>query len=142
LLIIIYQKNKKYLVALLKNGKAGKFYLMKKLEKNLFNVFNMQLNKNNIMVTNYLMIQLVTLQDMRGFLNVNFQNGILNIYQRILIETKMETINITANSEAQRKLIDDLINVDFVEIKPAQLPATNNDIEDELPFNDNTNNSI
>jgi hypothetical protein len=32
--------------------------------------------------------------------------------------------------------------VDFVEIKP-QLPATNNDIEDELPFNDNnTNNSI
>jgi hypothetical protein len=30
----------------------------------------------------------------------------------------------------------------FVEIKPAQLPATNNDIEDELPFNDNTNNSI
>jgi hypothetical protein len=27
--------------------------------------------------------------------------------------------------------------VDFVEIKPAQLPATNNDIEDELPFNDN-----
>jgi hypothetical protein len=22
----------------------------------------------------------------------------------------------------------------FVEIKPAQLPATNNDIEDELPF--------
>jgi hypothetical protein len=51
-------------------------------------------------------------------------------------------INITANSEAQRKLIDDLINVDFVEIKPAQLPATNNDIEDELPFNDNTNNSI
>jgi aspartyl-tRNA synthetase len=89
------------------------------------------------------MIQLVTLQDMRGFLNVNFQNGILNIYQRILIETKNETIiNITANSEAQRKLIDDLINVDFVEIKPAQLPATNNDIEDELPFNDNTNNSI
>jgi hypothetical protein len=87
------------------------------------------------------MIQLVTLQDMRGFLNVNFQNGILNIYQRILIETKMK-INITANSEAQRKLIDDLINVDFVEIKPAQLPATNNDIEDELPFNDNTNNSI
>jgi hypothetical protein len=34
-----------------------------------------------------------------------------------------------------------MINVDFVEIKPAQLPATN-DIEDELPFNDNTNNSI
>jgi hypothetical protein len=31
--------------------------------------------------------------------------------------------------------------MDFVEIKPAQLPATNNDIEDELPF-DNTNNSI
>jgi hypothetical protein len=53
------------------------------------------------------MIQLVTLQDMRGFLNVNFQNGILNIYhQRILIETKT-IINITANSEAQRKLIDD-----------------------------------
>jgi hypothetical protein len=40
-----------------------------------------------------------------------------------------------------KKLIDDLINV-VVEIKPAQLPATNNDIEDELPFNDNTNNSI
>jgi hypothetical protein len=32
--------------------------------------------------------------------------------------------------------------VDFVEIKPAQLPATNNDIEDELPFLMNTNNSI
>jgi hypothetical protein len=32
------------------------------------------------------------LQDMRGFLNVNFQNGILNIYQRILIETKMKQL--------------------------------------------------
>jgi hypothetical protein len=56
---------------------------------------------------------------MRGFLNVNFQNGILNIYQRILINENETIINITANSEAQRKLIDDLINVDFVEIKPA-----------------------
>jgi hypothetical protein len=46
--------------------------------------------KNNILVTNYLMM--VTLQDMRGFLNVNFQNGILNIYQRILIETKMKQL--------------------------------------------------
>jgi hypothetical protein len=52
-------------------------------------------------------------------LNVNFQNGILNIYQRILIEKNETIINITANSEAQRKLIDDLIK-DFVEIKPAQ----------------------
>jgi hypothetical protein len=33
-------KKKRYLVALLKM-EAGKFYLMKKLEKNLFNVFNM-----------------------------------------------------------------------------------------------------
>jgi hypothetical protein len=72
--------------------------------------------------------------------NLNFQNGILNISENINRNENETIINITANSEAQRKLIDDLINVDFVEI--AQLPATNNDIEDELPFNDNTNNSI
>jgi hypothetical protein len=80
---------------------------------------------------------------------INTNNNIFNV--AFQMESKSENINrnenetiinITANSEAQRKLIDDLINVDFVEIKPAQLPATNNDIEDELPFNDNTNNSI
>jgi hypothetical protein len=57
---------------------------------------------------------------MRGFLNVNFQNGILKHISENINRNENETIiNITANSEAQRKLIDDLINVDFVEIKPA-----------------------
>jgi hypothetical protein len=45
-------------------------------------------------------------------------------------------INITAGNEAQRKLIDDLINsTDFIEIKPNQIEGNqNNEIEDELPF--------
>jgi hypothetical protein len=79
---------------------------MKKLERIFQCIQYALIKQNNILVTNYLMIQLVTLQDMRGFLNVNFQNGILNIYQRILIETKMKQL-LTANSEAQRKLIDE-----------------------------------
>jgi hypothetical protein len=68
-----------------------KFYLMKKQEF-IQCIQYALIKQNNILVTNYLMIQLVTLQDMRGFLNVNFQNGILNIYQRILIETKMKQL--------------------------------------------------
>jgi hypothetical protein len=77
------------------------------------------------------------------FLERKFSEWNLKHISENINRNENETIiNITANSEAQRKLIDDLINVDFVEIKPAQLPATNNDIEDELPFNDNTNNSI
>lgn len=45
-------------------------------------------------------------------------------------------INITAGNEAQRKLIDELINsTDFIEIKPNQIEGNqNNEIEDELPF--------
>jgi hypothetical protein len=78
---------------------------MKKLERIFQCIQYALIKQNNILVTNYLMIQLVTLQDMRGFLNVNFQNGILNIYQRILIETKMKQL-LTANSETQRKLIE------------------------------------
>jgi hypothetical protein len=69
------------------------------------------------------------------FLERKFSEWNLKHISENINRNENETIiNITANSEAQRKLIDDLINVDFVEIKPAQLPATNNDIEDELPF--------
>lgn len=47
-------------------------------------------------------------------------------------------IQITAGNEEQRKLIDNLINTDFEEVKPLQVEQTNveqnNEKEDELPF--------
>jgi hypothetical protein len=46
------------------------------------------------------MIQLVTLQDMRGFLNVNFQN-LKHISENINRNENETIINITANSEAK-----------------------------------------
>lgn len=47
-------------------------------------------------------------------------------------------IQITAGNEEQRKLIDNLINADFEEVKPFQIKQNNveqnNEKEDELPF--------
>lgn len=47
-------------------------------------------------------------------------------------------IQITAGNEEQRKLIDNLINADFEEVKPLQIKQNNvqqnNEKEDELPF--------
>ena len=52
-----------------------------------------------------------------------------------LNKTETETvINITAGNDAQRKLIDSLINTDFVEIKPTQISTSDNEIDNELTF--------
>ena len=58
-----------------------------------------------------------------------------NVSENINKNEQATVINISAGSEAQRKLIDELINTDFVEIKPNQIEGNqNNNLEDELPF--------
>jgi hypothetical protein len=47
------------------------------------------------------MIQLVTLQDMRGFLNVNSEWNLKHISENINRNENETIINITANSEAK-----------------------------------------
>jgi hypothetical protein len=66
---------------------------------------------------------------MRGFLERKFSEWNLKHISENINRNENETIINIQLIVKQRKLIDDLINVDFVEIKPAQLPATNNDIE-------------
>lgn len=43
-------------------------------------------------------------------------------------------INITAGNDAQKKIIDSLINTEFIEVKPERLSMNDNDIDTELPF--------
>jgi hypothetical protein len=63
-----------------------------------------------------------------------------HISENINKNEQSTVIQITAGSEEQRKLIDNLINVDFTEIKPEALlqkndvEQTDNTEEDELPF--------
>jgi DNA-binding Xre family transcriptional regulator len=77
-----YQKKKKISGSTFEKWKAGKFYLMKKLEK-FIQCIQYALIKKQYIGDKYLMIQLVTLDKICVVLNVNFQNGILNIYQRM-----------------------------------------------------------
>ncbi|KIO50954.1 hypothetical protein IW18_20425 [Flavobacterium hibernum] len=64
-----------------------------------------------------------------------------HISENINRNEQSTVINIQAGTEEQRKLIDNLINADFEEVKPIQLPKpkevkslTDNEKEDELPF--------
>lgn len=54
--------------------------------------------------------------------------------ERINTIEKINIIQITAGSEAQRMLIDNIINTDFTEIKPLRLPVNDNKKEDEDGF--------
>lgn len=65
-----------------------------------------------------------------------------HISENINKNEQATTINITAGSSEQKKLIEDIINADFIEIKPEALAIplkkeveqTDNTEDDELPF--------
>lgn len=64
-----------------------------------------------------------------------------HISENINKNEQATVINIQAGNEAQRTLIDNLINADFELIRPIELPKaeevkplTNNEKEDEMPF--------
>lgn len=64
-----------------------------------------------------------------------------HISENINKNEQATVINIQAGNEAQRTLIDNLINADFEVIRPIELPKagevkplTNNEKEDEMPF--------
>ena len=61
-----------------------------------------------------------------------------HISENINRNEQATVINIQAGNEEQRKLIDNLINADFEEVKPLQVKQTNvkpnNEKADDLPF--------
>ncbi|MBC5836786.1 hypothetical protein [Flavobacterium muglaense] len=117
--------------------KAGKFHPTEEIGKEFIGMIHLALIRQKAILVNKLM------NDTTGqwtryawLLERKFAEWNLKHISENINKNEQETIiQITAGSEEQRKLIDSLINTDFVEIKPKQIDSTNNnEDENDLPF--------
>ncbi|TRX34955.1 hypothetical protein FNW52_12500 [Flavobacterium sp. ZT3R18] len=123
--------------------KAGKFHPNEEIGKEFIGMIHLALIRQKQMLAKKMMddttgqwTRYAWIME-RKFVEWNLKH----ISENINKNEQATVIQITAGSEEQRKLIDNLINADYEEVKPIQLPKpkdvnylTDNEKEDEIGF--------